>query len=120
MTYTVLSGTLNSTIPYHTICVCIGVINSSVQPTPAAAATARGICSIHSRAHITLGHSASTQPVQSGDDLLDVLRLDARRSQVAGPITVGDGSTLRYYGDGRCFVEFARPQRFSALFSPNY
>lgn len=77
------------------------------------------VCSVHSRAHITVGYTQSTEPVQAGDDLLNVLHLAACSLHVADPVTVDDG-TLYYYGSGQCSVQFSQPLRFSALFSAHY
>lgn len=77
------------------------------------------VYSVHSRAHITLGYTHNSEAVQAGDDLLHVLHLAASVLHVAGPLTVDNG-TLSYYGDGQCYVQFAQPLYFSALFSAVY
>ena len=77
------------------------------------------VCSVHSCAHVTLGYTAGSQPVQAGDDLLRVRRLEASRSEVVRPLTISD-ARIHYYGDGLCYVQFASPMHFSALFSAIY
>ncbi|XP_051571540.1 2',3'-cyclic-nucleotide 3'-phosphodiesterase [Myxocyprinus asiaticus] len=68
-----------------------------------------------SRAHVTLGCSAGTEPVQTGFDLLEILGLQKEGKE--GTQVEMEMGTLSYLGEGRWFLALREPITADTTFS---
>lgn len=73
-----------------------------------------------SRAHITLGCSEGTRPVQTGYDLLDIIKLEQNLAGKDFPCIAIPEGYIRYYGDGQCVIYFNKAKQYNAIFQEGF
>ena len=70
-----------------------------------------------SRAHLTIGCANEITPVQTGFDIMDVIRCEHRDMFDS---VIYDDAVLTYLGDGRCDVQFDWSKKINTIFTGKY